>query len=76
MFFRANTREFAIKLGLKGFVKNLNDGRVEVIAEGKEDSINKFIEFLEKGPESAKVRDFDIEKEKYSGKFARFKIRY
>jgi len=76
VFFRANTKKVAMELDLKGFVKNLSDGRVEIVAEGKEGNINEFMKFLKKGPESAKVTDFDIKKEKYSGEFARFEIRY
>ncbi|MCD6226256.1 MAG: acylphosphatase [Candidatus Aenigmarchaeota archaeon] len=76
VFFRSNTRNIARNLNLTGFVKNLQDGRVEVVAEGEEEKINKLIEFLKQGPEFAKVRNVDIKKEKYSGEFEDFEVKY
>jgi len=60
VFFRHNTYKNAVSLNLKGFVRNLNDGGVEVVAEGKKEDVNKLIEFCRKGPLFAKVDDVDI----------------
>ena len=76
VFFRSNTRNVARDLNLTGFVKNLSDNRVEVVAEGEENKINELIEFLRQGPESAEVRNLNLKKEKYSGKFDEFEVRY
>lgn len=76
IFFRANTRKQANKLDVKGWVKNLPDGGVEVVAEGKELAIKKFIEFLQKGPFGAKVTKFDVKEEKCTGEFEFFEIEY
>ena len=58
-------RYFAIRkasnYGLKGFVKNLIDGRVEVVAEGERGLIEEFIKDLRHGPISAHVTDVRIE---------------
>jgi len=43
VFFRANTRNKAQELGLSGWVRNLNDGRVEAVFEGPEEKINTII---------------------------------
>ena len=43
VFFRDNTRKKAEELGLKGYAKNLEDGTVEVVAEGNEEKINDLI---------------------------------
>lgn len=60
VFFRATTRDVAAKLGLRGTVRNLHDGSVEIIAEGYNDDLNTLISFAKKGPPSAKVYDIDI----------------
>ena len=60
VFFRATTRDVAAKLGLRGTVRNLHDGSVEIIAEGYNNDLNTLISFAKKGPPSAKVYDIDI----------------
>ncbi len=60
VFFRATTRDVASKLGLRGTVRNLHDGSVEIIAEGYEKELNTLISFVKKGPPSAKVYDIDL----------------
>ena len=60
VFFRDNTRRKAIALGLKGYAKNLPDGNVEVVAEGKEDKLKELIEFIRKGPGVAKIENIEI----------------
>ncbi|MGC8981430.1 MAG: tRNA pseudouridine(55) synthase TruB [Minisyncoccia bacterium] len=47
-------------LNLLGYVKNLEDGTVEVLAQGREKDLQKLIEYLEKGPSLAKVEKIDI----------------
>ena len=76
VFFRSNTKEVATELGLKGYVKNLPDENVEVVAEGKEKEINKLIEFCKKGPSFAKVKDIDIKFQKPTNEFDDFEVRY
>ncbi|MCL4540679.1 MAG: acylphosphatase [Bacteroidetes bacterium] len=58
--------------GLKGFVKNLVDGRVEVIAEGDRGLVEEFIKDLKRGPISAHVTDVRIEWEKPTFEFDGF----
>jgi acylphosphatase len=60
VFFRANTRDVAVKLGLRGTVRNLHDGSVEIIAEGYQEDLNALISFAKRGPPSAKVYDINI----------------
>lgn len=55
VFFRASTREQAQRLGLRGYVKNLEDGRVEVLAVGEEDAIDALARWLQEGPPMARV---------------------
>lgn len=72
--FRYHIKKFAEGLGITGWVRNLKDGRVEVVAEGSEERINHLIEFLKKGPAGAKVVNVEIEKERYKGEFKYFDI--
>jgi acylphosphatase len=57
VWFRAGTVEIAHKLGLTGWVRNLSDGRVEVMAFGKKDDVMHLYEWLKKGPPKSKVQD-------------------
>lgn len=61
VFFRASTQEQAATLGLKGWVRNSDDDRVECLACGSEDSIRKFEHWLSVGPSNARVDKLDIE---------------
>ena len=55
VFFRASTRERALKLGLRGHAVNLPDGRVEVGAAGNAEALEALAAWLEIGPRMAKV---------------------
>lgn len=55
VFFRASTREQALKLGLRGHAKNLPDGSVEVLAAGGAESIGELEAWLRVGPPKARV---------------------
>jgi len=73
--FRAFIREHAQNLGLTGWVKNLDDGRVEAIIEGSEKNVNKLLESCKKGPAYSRIKDIEIEKIKEEG-FDGFVVRY
>lgn len=76
VFFRAATRDEALKLGITGWVRNLPDGRVEAVFEGDEDKVKKIISFCHKGPKGASVRDVEVKYEDYMGEFHTFEIKY
>jgi len=61
VFFRATTREEARRLGLTGWVRNLPDGRVEVLACGEEQALRELLSWLGQGPEHANVTDLDYD---------------
>ena len=61
VFFRANTKKKAEKLGLSGWVKNLDDGRVEAVFEGEGKGLQEILGFCERGPKLAKVEDVSVE---------------
>jgi len=73
VFFRANTVSTAKGLGLKGWVRNRRDGSVEIMAEGKQESLIELIEWCKKGgPSSARVEKVDYKWEEHDGKFTDF----
>ncbi len=74
VFFRENTKRKANKLGIFGWVKNLPDGRVEIVIEGKKQKIKEMIKWMKKGSGFAKVKKLDIELEKFNDEFQNFKI--
>ncbi len=76
VYFRAYTREEAKKLGIKGWVRNLPDGRVEAVFEGKDDAVEKMIKWCHKGSPFSRVEDVEVIEEPYLGEFEDFSIRY
>ncbi len=60
VFYRQSTMEKANAFGIKGTVRNCDDGTVEIIAEGPEENLNKLIAWCHKGPPRAKVTHIDI----------------
>ncbi len=55
VWYRANTQKQAQLLGITGWVRNLEDGRVAVLACGTEDQLEKLLEWLWQGPDRAQV---------------------
>lgn len=55
VFFRASAREQANALGLRGYARNLPDGRVEVLAVGDVQALERLSEWLKHGPPHARV---------------------
>jgi len=76
VFFRHNTRQRAQALGLKGWVRNVEDGSVEALFEGPRDKIEEIIKWCHKGPPGAVVERVEIQWEPYLGEFDDFRIRY
>lgn len=72
--YRYFAEKFASRLGLTGWVRNLPDGRVEVLAEGTEPSIAAFLARLEAGPALARVDSFEVSREAATGEFSAFRI--
>ncbi len=59
--YRWFTRQAARELGITGFVRNLMNGDVEVVAQGEEEVLNQFIQELRQGPAFAYVTDLKTE---------------
>jgi acylphosphatase len=77
VFFRATTQDQVRKIGgITGFVKNLPDGSVELVAEGEKDKLEQLLDWAKHGPASAQVEKIDEKWEEYRGEFVGFEIRY
>ncbi len=76
VFFRSHTQEMALGLGLKGWVKNRRDGRVEATFEGDKETVDRIIRWCHRGPPEARVAKVDLTWEKYTGEFQDFSIDY
>jgi acylphosphatase len=74
VFFRDHTQRWATSLNLTGWVRNLRDGRVEVLAEGDKDKLDELISRLNQGPPSAQVDSVNVRWEEYKGEFEDFRI--
>ncbi len=61
VYFRASTRNQALRLGLVGYVKNLPDGRVEVQASGEATAVDALATWLWQGPPAAQVTDVNTQ---------------
>ena len=75
VFFRQNAKELASELGIKGYSRNLEDGSVEIVAEGHHQKLDKLIEFCKKGPKGASVESTKITYDEYKNEFEDFEIR-
>jgi acylphosphatase len=74
VLFRAYTQETAQSLNLTGWVRNLADGRVEAVFEGKDENVAAMLDWCRKGPPYAVVRDVDAWEETPTGEFRGFRI--
>ncbi|OEC55706.1 acylphosphatase [Pseudomonas sp. ENNP23] len=61
VYYRQSTQEEADRLDLDGWVRNLEDGRVEVLFEGEEAAVRELAAWLEQGPEEARVSAVELE---------------
>lgn len=76
VFFRHQTKEIANKLGILGWVKNTDDGKVEIVAEGEKEKLQELITWCQKGPPFAKVEKVEVEWTKNVERFDGFEIIY
>jgi len=61
VYYRANTRDTARELDLDGWVRNLDDGRVEAVFEGPREAVEPMIEWCHEGSPAASVEDVEVE---------------
>lgn len=74
--FRAATKRAAADLNLNGWVRNMEDGRVEAVFEGADADVKKMLAWCEIGPRTARVENVTAMEEHYTGGFSGFSIKY
>ena len=62
--------------GISGWVRNLEDGRVEALFEGETEAIEKMLNFCRIGPPGADVQNLDVNTETWKGEFRDFTVKY
>mmetsp|Transcript_10358 Transcript_10358/g.28824 ORF Transcript_10358/g.28824 Transcript_10358/m.28824 type:complete len:100 (-) Transcript_10358:148-447(-) len=72
VFYRNNTVKQAAARGLGGWVRNLRDGRVELVAEGPKETVEDLLAWCRNGPSKAVVKDVQVDWEPPEGKFNGF----
>lgn len=75
VFFRANARDRAEELGIRGWVRNRPDGTVEAIASGDDDSVEAFIGWCGEGSTAARVDRVEVEPSEETAPEGSFEIR-
>lgn len=60
VFYRATTADRARALGVDGYARNLNDGRVEVLACGPPDAVQALVQWLWQGSSASRVTDVQV----------------
>lgn len=73
VFFRKFAKENADRLRIRGFVRNLNSGKVEIVAEGRDENVNEFLGLCSKGPSHANIKDINVEEINHQG-FESFRV--
>jgi acylphosphatase len=73
--FRMHAQHQARLLGVRGFVRNLADGGVEIVAQGESDAVDRLIAWARRGPPAARVEDVKIQNREPTTMFGAFDIR-
>ena len=74
VYFRNNMKLIAAENNVKGWVRNLREGSVEAVLEGKKGDVQQIIEWAHRGPTNAVVTNVTIKEELYKGDFSSFEI--
>ncbi len=74
--FRFTAERIALELGIKGWVRNLSNGGVEIVAEGSKEKLNEFLSRIRNGILKRYIQDVDVRWDKARGNFEDFQIRF
>ncbi len=73
VYFRQFVKQKAEELKLKGFARNMDDGRVEIVVEGRDEKVNEMVGACKKGAPQANVKEIQTQELNHQG-FDSFKI--
>jgi acylphosphatase len=74
VFFRESTKDEARRHNVRGWVRNLPDGRVEAVLEGEDYGVDAVVQWCHQGPARAKVRHVEVLAEEPTGEFPAFEV--
>ncbi len=74
--FRYYAEKWAISQGITGWVRNLPDGRVEILAEGDTKALDRYLGQLKDGPRMARVEGFEETRMEATGEFPDFRVNF
>ena len=74
--FRFTVETTAVAFHLQGWVRNLDDGRVETVVEGDEPKLHEFLRHMQTGPMANFIKKTDVAWTNATGEFTEFEIRY
>jgi acylphosphatase len=74
VIFRTFAQDYARSLGITGYAKNMDDGTVEVVGQGTQENIEKFLSAISVGPEEAAVDSINIQKGPVEEAYTQFDI--
>jgi len=72
--YRVYAQDSAVELGLVGYVRNLSNGTVEVLAQGMPDTLKEFVEYLYEGSLSAEVESLSVDWQSARKTFTEFSV--
>lgn len=75
VYFRDTARREARRRNVRGWVRNLPDGRVEAVFEGRPEDVAALVAWCRHGPPEARVTHVEVRDEPPSGEFVSFEIR-
>ncbi len=73
VFFRQFVKDKAKELNVRGFIRNLDNGNVEVVAEGRDENVNQLLQECSQGPINSNIKQVESREIKHQG-FEDFKI--
>ena len=76
VWFRASTRDMAVRLGVSGWVRNLPTGEVEAEFQGPREAVEKAVAWCGQGPPGARVTRCDVVWDEPRGEPGSFRILY
>lgn len=74
--FRVSTRDLARQVGVEGWVRNMDDGRVEAVFEGTNAAVRRMVSWCYSGPPHAQVERVEIQWEDPTGNESSFTVTY
>jgi acylphosphatase len=71
--YRKYLEEEGNKIGVRGFIRQMEDGRIEILAEGVDEKVNDMLELIKQGTKHAQIRKIEVQTINHQG-FIGFKI--